>query len=138
MDFANHNASYDVWFTDTSQPLASDQYAPPKGGAYLMVWMYKPTSRQPRGSERRHNVTIAGVDGTWNVWVDPSTPPCISYVSSTPRNGLSFDLNAFIQDSVSNKHGITSSMYLSVVFGGLEIWGGADGVKVKNFCVNVQ
>jgi hypothetical protein len=135
---ANHNAAYDVWFTDTSKPLTASDYSPPTRGAYLMVWMFDPTNRQPRGTKARRAATIPGVEGTWDVWVDPSTPPCISYVSVQPRNGLAFDLNKFIQDSVTNKHGITSSMYLSVVFAGFEIWGGADGVQVKNFCAQVN
>jgi hypothetical protein len=135
---ANHNAAYDVWFTDTSAPLGSSDYSPPPGGAFLMVWLFKPTSRQPRGSIKKSNVTLPGIEGGWNVWVDNSKPPCISYVSTSPRNGLAFDLNTFIKDSVTNNYGITSSMYLSIIFAGFEIWGGADGVQVKNFCAKVN
>lgn len=136
---ANHNAAYDVWFTDTAAPLTASQYSPPPGGAFLMVWLFKPTSRQPRGgSPVKYGAVIPGVEGTWNVWVDKSSPPCISYVSVNPLDGLAFDLNKFIQDSVTNKYGITSSMYLSVVFAGFEIWGGADGVQVNNFCAQVN
>lgn len=135
---ANHNAAYDVWFTDTSAPLASSAYSPPPGGAFLMVWMFKPTGRQPRGNPVRTGATVAGVDGQWNVWVDNSSPPCISYVSTNPRNGLAFDLNAFIKDSVAFKLGITNSMYLSIIFAGFEIWGGANGIQVKNFCAKVN
>jgi hypothetical protein len=135
---ANHNAAYDVWFTDTAAPLSASQYSPPPGGAFLMVWMFKPTSRQPRGSIKKSGATIPGVEGSWNVWVDSSSPPCISYVSVNPLNGLAFDLNKFIQDSVTNKYGITSSMYLSVIFGGFEVWGGADNLQLKNFCAKVN
>jgi hypothetical protein len=135
---ANHNAAYDVWFTDTAAPLSTGAYGPPAGGAYLMVWLFNPTNRQPRGSRTRRGVTITGVEGTWDVWVDPSSPPCISYVSVQPRDGFAFDLNKFIQDSVAKKHGITQNMYLSVIFAGFEIWGGANGVQVKNFCAQVN
>jgi hypothetical protein len=134
-----YNAAYDVWFTPTGTKLGSSEYAPPAGGAYLMVWLFKPTMRQPRGVLKTSNHPIAGVDGsTWNVWVDPSNPPCISYVATTPINGLAFDLNAFIQDSVTNKYGITSSMYLSVVFAGFEIWSKGEGLTVRNFCAKVN
>jgi hypothetical protein len=134
-----YNAAYDVWFTPDETPLGSSQYAPPAGGAYLMVWMFKPSNRQPRGQVQRDNHAVTGVDGlTWSVWVDSTNPPCISYVSTTPIDGLVFDLNDFIQDSVTNKFGITSSMYLSVVFAGFEIWAGGDGLKVKNFCAQVN
>jgi hypothetical protein len=132
------NAAYDVWFTPTSTKLGSGEYAPPAGGAYLMVWMFKPTMRQPRGSIRKSGQTIAGIAGKWNVWVDGTNPPCISYVSVDPINGLDFDLNAFIQDSVANSYGITSSMYLSVVFAGFEVWAGGDNLKIHNFCAKVD
>jgi hypothetical protein len=86
-------------------------------------------------------MTVAGVPGTWDVWVDPvrgTSPPCISYVSSEPVDSLVFDLNAFIQDSVTNAYGVTSSMYLSIVFAGFEIWGGGDGVSARRFCAKVN
>jgi hypothetical protein len=136
---SNHNAAYDVWFTQGSQPLGTGQSNPGPGGAYLMVWMFKPTDRQPRGSTGgRLNQSVAGVSGTWNVWFDSTNPPCVSYVSTTPLDGLSFDLNDFIKDAVSHSYGVTSSMYLSIVFGGFEIWGGADGIQLKQYCVNVN
>lgn len=133
-----YNAAYDVWFTPTGAKLGASDYAPPAGGAYLMVWMFKPTLRQPRGSVRQATKTISGLAGTWNVWVDASNPPCISYVAANPINGLDFDLNAFIQDAVTSKYGITSSQYLSVVFAGFEIWSGGEGLKVNNFCAKVN
>jgi hypothetical protein len=137
---SDHNATYDVWFTQSGSPLPSNAASPGAGGAYLMVWMFKPTNRQPRGSDVGHTgKTISGVSGTWNVWVDSSTdPPCISYVSTSPIDGLSFDLNDFIQDAVNNKYGVTSSMYLSLVFGGFEIWGGCDGLQLTQFCASVN
>ena len=137
LGMTDYNAAYDVWFTDTSSPLGPSDYSPPPGGAYLMVWLFKPTNRQPRGSNQHPDHTVEGVDGTWNVWVDPSSPPCISYVSSEPLDALSFDLNDFIKDSVTNGYGITDSMYLSIVFAGFEIWGGADGLT-GSFCASVN
>jgi hypothetical protein len=136
---SNHNAAYDVWFTQSSQPLAAGQSSPGQGGAYLMVWMFKPSDRQPRGSDSgRGNETIAGVPGTWEVWYDPTSPPCVSYVSTTPLEGLDFDLNDFIKHAVANSYGVTSSMYLSIVFGGFEVWGGSNGLQLTQFCADVQ
>lgn len=136
---SNHNAAYDVWFTQNSPPLSTGESNPGPGGAYLMVWMFKPTDRQPRGTAvGRTNQTVAGVPGTWSAWVDRTNPPCVSYVSSTPLDGLAFDLNAFIQDAVVKGYGLTSSMYLSLVFGGFEIWGGSDGIQLTQFCVTVN
>ena len=136
----NHNATYDVWFTQSGTPLGANAASPGAGGAYLMVWMFKPANRQPRGSDAGHMAqTVANVSGYWNVWIDKSTdPPCISYVSANPIDGLAFDLNDFIQDAVTNQYGVTSSMYLSLVFGGFEIWGGADGLQLKQFCASVN
>ena len=71
-------------------------------------------------------------------WVDSSNPPVISYVSTTARDQLSFDLAAFIKDSVANNYGITNSMYLSIVFGGFEIWGGGNNLSLDKFCVKVN
>jgi len=136
---SNHNATYDVWFTQNGIPLSPNQSNPGAGGAYLMVWMFKPTDRQPRGRETGHKgQTVAGVSGPWNVWIDTTSPLCISYVSTTPIDGLQFDLNDFIKDAVVKQYGITNSMYLSIVFGGFEIWGGADGIQLSQFCANVN
>lgn len=134
---SNYNATYDVWFTPTSAPLPADQYDPGMGGAYLMVWFFMPTDRQPRGFPETSSHMVPGLSGTWDVWIDHTDPLCVSYVSTTPLEKLDFDLNNFIQDSVSNGYGITSSMYLSIVFAGFEIWGGGDGVQAKAFCANV-
>jgi len=41
------------------------------------------------------------------------------------------------QDSVTNGYGITSSMYLRIISGGFEIWGGADGLQANAFCASV-
>ena len=105
-----------------------------------MVWYFMPDNRQPRGSLRDPDKrrTVQGVSGSWDVWYDTTNPPCISYVSSTPIEELDFDLNNFIQDSITNNYGLKSSMYLSVVFAGFEIWGGADGIEAKAFCVDVK
>jgi len=138
LDHSNFNAAYDVWLTANGTPLPQTQYSPGAGGAFLMVWMFKPAQRQPRGKNAYPAHTVTGVDGTWDVWVDSSNPPCISYVSTTPRESLAYDLNNFIQDSVTNKYGVTSDMYLSIVFGGFEIWGGGDGLQLKDFCVDVK
>ncbi len=135
--YSNYNAAYDVWLTETGTPLPSYQYDPGAGGAYLMVWLFMPSDRQPRGWNTHPGQAVAGLPGTWDVWIDPSNPPCISYVSTTPLDKLDYDLNDFIQDAVAKNYGITSSMYLSIIFAGFEIWGGADGLQAKAFCANV-
>jgi hypothetical protein len=137
----NYNATYDVWFTPDGSSLNGGAVAPPEGGAYLMVWLFKPTNRQPRGSVWFGNHAVNGVDGAWDVWIDPASttsPICISYVSVNPLDGLAFDLNNFIQDAVTNKYGLKSSMYLNLVFAGFEIWSGGEGLQIKNYCARVN
>jgi len=138
--FSDYNAAYDVWFTATGEPLPERQYTPGRGGAYLMVWLFKPTDRQPRGRVNRGDSdrTIHGLPGTWDVWIDPSDPVCISYVSTIPLEELAFDLNNVIKDAVDNGYGITNDMFLSVIFGGFEVWGGNDGLQLKKFCADVK
>ena len=135
--YSNYNVAYDVWFTATGAPLPSTQYDPGTGGAFLMVWLFKPTNRQPRGSNQHPGQSVSGLPGTWDVWIDPTNPPCISYVSTTPLEKLDYDLNNFIRDAVNKNYGVSNSMYLSIIFAGFEIWGGGDGLQEKAFCANV-
>jgi hypothetical protein len=130
------NATYDVWFTANGNTLPDTQDNPGSGGAYLMVWMHKPSNRQPVGSQSG-TASIAGQN--WNVWYGQGyNAPVVSYVSSTPINGLTFDLNDFIQNAVQNGRGVTSNQYLSVVFAGFEVWSGGDGLEMSQFCVDVM
>jgi hypothetical protein len=135
---SNYNATYDVWFTANGTPLSSGQSSPGAGGAYLMVWLFQPSDRQPRGKVVANGSVIKGVTGGWDVWYDATNPPCVSYVSSNKLASLQFDLNNFIQDAVTSGYGVTSSQYLSIIFAGFEVWGGADGLQEKAFCANVK
>jgi hypothetical protein len=137
-DISNYNAAYDVWLTASSSPLGSGDWWPGQGGAYLMVWLFDPGSRQPRGRRERSRQVVRGVSSTWDVWIDDSDPVCVSYVSASRLDALEFDLNHFIQDAVDSRYGVTSEMYLSVIFAGFEIWGGGDGLRVDSFCARVE
>ena len=138
-DTANsYNATYDVWFSTSSagEPNSSG----PTGG-YLMVWYHKPADAQPiGGSAMKKGITIAGVPGTWDVWIGPNgTRPCISYVSTQTTLSMSYDLNLFIQDAVKNQpNTIQSSWYLTNIFTGFEIWRGALNVESTSFCAQVN
>jgi hypothetical protein len=136
---SNYNVAYDVWFTATSAALDKTQYNPGAGGAYMMVWFFMPSDRQPRGQKRMSGKPVNGIPGTtWDVWIDSTNPPCISYVNTAGVETLDYDLNKFIQDSVSSNYGITNSMYLYLIFGGFEIWRGGDGLQMKAFCADVK
>jgi hypothetical protein len=134
----SYNATYDVWMTQNNALVTGS--SPGAGGAYLMVWLFKPTDRQPRGTIQANGHVVNGVSGSWDVWYDPSPKdniPCVSYVSNKVLSSLEFDLNNFIQDAVNSDNGVTSSQYLSIVFAGFEVWGGGDGLQIKRFCANV-
>jgi hypothetical protein len=135
-----YNATYDVWFTASEAGVPEGQYSPGAGGAFLMVWTFKPTSKRPRGpnTAQYQDVVVPGVTGTWDVWVDDTDPPCISYVATVPTDDLGFDLKNFIDDSVTQGYGLTEEMYLSIVFAGFEVWDGGDGLEAKEFCVDVE
>ena len=134
---ASYNAAYDVWLTANSNLVTGS--GPGTDGAYLMVWLFKPSDKQPRGSILADGRFVDGVSGAWTVWGDTTNPPCISYVSTSKISSLEFDLNLFIQDAVKMKYGnIKSSQYLSIIFAGFEVWSGGDGLQVKKFCANVK
>ena len=106
-----------------------------------MVWLHKPADAQPiGGSPMKTGITIAGVPGTWDVWIGPNgNRPCISYVATESTLSLSFDLNLFIQDAVKNQpNTIQSSWYLTNIFSGFEIWRGAQNVESTAFCAVVN
>jgi hypothetical protein len=134
----SYNATYDVWFSTNSagEPTASG----PSGG-FLMVWYHKPADAQPiGGSPMKKAQTIAGVPGTWDVWIGMNgTKPCISYVSTQTMTTFAFDLNMFIQDAVKNQpNTIQSAWYLTNIFTGFEIWRGALNVASTSFCAKVN
>ncbi len=134
----SYNATYDVWFSTSSAGEPSS--AGPSGG-YLMVWYHKPADAQPiGGSPMKKAQTIAGVPGTWDVWIGPNgTRPCISYVSTQTMTSFAFDLNLFIQDAVKNQpNTIQSTWYLTNIFTGFEIWRGALNVATTSFCAKVN
>ncbi len=139
------NACYDIWFAKS---------APTAGGyedgisGLLMVWLYKPGSRQPIGSVKRQ-ANIAGQD--YDVWIGPrgtqskgsddSGRPVISYVAKGTVTSFSADLKLFFDDAVKNgdadkSAGGTSQSFsgdwlLTDVFAGFELWSAGDGVGLK-------
>jgi hypothetical protein len=132
----DNNATYDVWFAP-SAPTSAYQTAQ---AAFLMVWTYKPGNEVPIGQVRNSGITVPGVPGTWDLWVGPrggggpdANLPVMSYVSTQTLNKFTFDLNKFITDAVGRNIGLSSSMYLTDVFAGFEIWRGGTGLSVDEF-----
>jgi hypothetical protein len=131
------NSTYDVWFS--TAPQGEPEAFAPSGG-YLMVWLYDPPSAQPIGRVKYADVSIDGVDGTWDVWVGTNgSRPCISYVRTEAAHVLSTDLNFFIRDAVENRPAtILDEWYLTNVFIGFEIWRGGAGLETTSFCAIVN
>jgi hypothetical protein len=141
------NATYDVWFNKTAT-LPTAAYNDAISG-FIMVWLYKPSGRQPIGSIKR---TASIANHKWDVWIGPrgntsagtddANRPVISYVAQdSPVSSLSFDLKNFIDDAVTNgasdmsaggtSQAFSNSWYLTDVFGGFEIWSGSAATNLK-------
>jgi hypothetical protein len=106
-----------------------------------MVWLNNPANQNPIGGVSGLPRVVYGAPGEWDVFRSssggPGGLPIVSYVASEPIDGITADLKAFIDDAV--EIGIlTSNQYLSVVFGGFEVWSGANGATVNKFCVDVR
>jgi hypothetical protein len=141
------NVAYDVWFSSDNPPAGGAEYGDAVSG-FIMLWLYKPGSRSPIGTQ----VGTANFCGTsWNVWAGPrgaseglpAERPVISYVASGTVGSLDCDLNLAIQDAASNNYGgyqLNSSWYLTDVFAGFEIWTGSsgEGLTVDYFTIDVQ
>lgn len=138
LDTSGFNAAYDVWFTASGSPLANNATSPGAGGAFLMVWLYKPANFKPLGGTSSGARAVPGVPGTWDVFRGTNGGvPCVSYVANPAIGGIETDLKLFIDDAVANNLGVTSNQYLSVIFGGFEIWYGAQNASVNKFCAQV-
>jgi len=115
----------------------------PSGG-FLMVWLHKPKDAQPIGKVLYPAVTIPGVSGTWDVWIGMNgRVPCTSYVRTEDTLSLSYDLNDFIKDAVSNRTNngtpvLQNSWYLTNIFSGFEIWRGGVNLETTSFCAVVN
>jgi hypothetical protein len=143
----DYNATYDVWF-NKGTPTAGGYNDAISG--FIMVWLYKPGSRQPIGSVKR---TASIASHSWDVWIGPrgntstgtddANRPVISYVSKDGSlSSLDFDLKDFIADAVTNassdksaggtSQAFANTWYLTDVFAGFEIWSGSSGVGLKD------
>lgn len=129
------NAAYDIWFANSAPP-ATMTYNDGIDG-FVMIWLRDPTGKQPIGS-KQGSVTIAGK--SWDVWKGPrgagpmgsqSSAPVVSFVNPTEnddsrnQNFTNVNIKEFI--TAAAQYGIPSSMYLTDVFGGFEIWNGGSG-----------
>jgi hypothetical protein len=137
----DYNAAYDIWVGSAQPTSAYDDAL----SGFVMIWMYKPGSRQPIGT----NMTTKTIDGqSYQVWAGPrrdtatDNRPVISYVATSTTMSRTFNLKAFLTDAATNYGGysVPSSWYVTDIFFGFEIWGGGgtNGLSVTNFTASVQ
>jgi len=77
----------------------------------------------------------------WQIWEGSQHEgrPVRSYVAQGgPVTALEFDLKDFIDHSVQNSGNFSSSLYLTNIFAGFEIWHGGQGLRTNNFCAEVN
>lgn len=146
----DYNVTYDVWFAAN----------PPQGeydtaqSAFLMVWLYKPGNRTAIGCNGNSpNVTVDG--RTWRLCVgnraegsdgNGGNAPVISYLhEGAAISDYNFDLMVFIRDAIArgqagqlNGANFNANLFLTDVFGGFEIWGGGQGLRVDEFTAVVR
>jgi hypothetical protein len=129
------NAAYDIWFAN-SPPTT--EYKDGIDG-FVMIWLRDPHDKVPIGSKMNDQpIKIANQD--WNVWVGPrgdgpagyNDAPVVSFVNTVEdmdNRAQSFkDVNLKEFFMAAAGYGIPSTMYLTDVFAGFEIWqGGAGG-----------
>ena len=133
------NACYDIWFAN-SPPTA--EYNDGIDG-FVMIWVRDPPDQQPIGSVQG-SANIAGVN--WDIWVGPrgdgpegyNDAPVVSFVAPNAIASGTYDLKEFFTAAAS--HGISSSMYLTDVFFGFEIWqgGGGGNLRVESFTAVIE
>jgi hypothetical protein len=119
-----------------------------------MVWLYKPGNRTAIGCNGNSpNVTVDG--RTWRLCVGNraegsdgtgGNAPVISYLhEGAAIPDYAFDLNVFIRDAIArsqagqlNGANFNANLFLTDVFGGFEIWGGGQGLRVDEFTAVVR
>ena len=128
-----YNAAYDVWLgTGTTRSTFS---------GFLMVWLREPPGQQPAGSELERNVTVANVDGTWDLWTgEVNGRPIINWVRAEGQDSLEleFDVLDFIRDAEMRELEVPGTHILSVAVG-FEIWNGpVTNLESTDFYVDPQ
>lgn len=120
------SAAYDIWLA--SSPPAASYNASLNGS--VMILLRDPQGKQPIGSKVASGITIAGM--AWDVWVGTqSNGPVIAFVNplknddSRAQNFANVNLKDFL--TAAGSFGIASTMYVTDVFGGFQIWNGGAG-----------
>lgn len=122
-----HNVAIDVWLGgNTNQPAE-----------YLMVQSFNTNAQkgkktgtgQPAGS-RKGTTTIDGIK--YDIWhgKNHQKKNVTTYVAQSAKSTLTGDLKDFIKHAEKAKY-ISKKNPVNAVFGGAEVWSGADGLNIE-------
>ncbi len=128
------DAVFEMWFANQPPAVEYDLV----DGGYVVVCLYMPNGRTAIGSILARSIIIAG--RAWSVWLGQrNNAPVISYVPDAAGIAEgSLDLAPFVLDAVARTPGISTSMFLTDVHGGFEIWSGGVGLSLTNFSIGVE
>ncbi len=113
-----YNAAYDIWM---SNGPSRNNFS-----GFLMVWYREPVGQQPAGALTERAVTVANVDGTWDIWTGQvNSRPIINWVRAQGEDTLTmeFDILDFVRDAEARGLTVPGTHVLSVAVG-FEIWNG--------------
>ncbi|WP_341678202.1 RICIN domain-containing protein [Niveibacterium sp. SC-1] len=126
----NWNVSYDIWFNQA--PSTAGQ----PDGTEIMIWINHSGSVTPAGS-KTGNVTINGIN--FDVWTAPKGSAgfntiwhIVSYVATSTRTSVNFDLKPFYNDAVSRGL-LNNAWYLIDIEAGFEGWQSWSGARSNSF-----
>jgi hypothetical protein len=118
--------AYSLWFTTSN---TGNILGPNK---WLEIWMFKPPSHNPSGTQIESNSSID--ESLWNIWKDGSN---ITYVAVSALRSVNLDLGPFITYAVS-KETISNTDYLHDVIAGFKIWSNGAGLSSSGFSAIVR
>lgn len=127
-----YNAAYDIWL-GTSNERSSFS-------GYLMVWYREPPGQQPAGQRVLQGVTVANVEGTWDIWTGSVLgKPIINWVRAEGQDTYDMEFNVldFVQDARTRGLPVPGTHVLSVAVG-FELWSSVTNLQSLDFYVDVQ
>ena len=127
-----YNAAYDIWLgTSTERSSFS---------GYLMVWYREPPGQQPAGQRVMTGVTVANVEGTWDIWTGTVLgKPIINWVRAEGQDtyDMEFDVLDFVADARMRNLPVPGTHVLSVAVG-FELWSPVSNLQSLDFYVDVK
>jgi Glycosyl hydrolase family 12 len=129
-----YNVAYDVWLGDGNAAMRGLQ-------SYFMVWLKDPAGEGPAGSLIEEGITIPNAPGVWNIVAgEVNNLPIVNYVRAEGDElpAMAFNIMDFINDAKTRNLEFPGDDVLAVAIG-FEIWTGpVTGLKLNDFCLDIQ